>query len=135
MIVKCLSNTGAALPNTCLDTRAGISSDTVFPLTRGREYVVYAFTIYLAHIWYFIINDDQLPWPVWAPAPLFEVAEGSIPQGWAYGYFRFANGDQCPLVSFPEWAADYEFYERLVDGGIAEREVFQSWREVLEPRR
>ena|SRR5664279_1429855 len=101
MMVRCQSNTGAALPDSCLDPRAGISTETSFPLTVGREYAVYAFTIYSCHVWYYILNDDQLSWPVWAPAPLFEVAEGSIPEGWTYGYFRFTNGDQYPIVSFP----------------------------------
>lgn len=132
MIIKCLSNDGTALPASCLDPRAGISSDTVFPLTVGRKYAVYAFTVFLSHIWYYIINDDRLPWPVWAPAPLFDVTDGTLPQGWVYGYFRFANGDQYPLVSFPEWATDRRFYERLVDGGKPERELFLHWRQELE---
>lgn len=132
MIVRCRSNIGADLPATCLDPRAGVGKDTIFPLTPGRLYIVYAFTVYLSHIWYYIINDDNLSWPVWAPAPLFDVADGRIPSGWKYGYFRFDSGDQYPLVSFPEWADDYAFYERLVEGGAAEREVFERWRRELE---
>ena len=123
MIVTCRSNRGADLPPNCTDPRAGIYGNTIFPLSIGKEYQVYALTIYLCHAWYYIINDDSFDYPVWAPAPLFDITNPEIPTGWHCTYHRFAHGEY-PVISFPEWADDPTFYERLVDGDEAAKSIF-----------
>ena len=82
--------------------------------------------------WYFVLDDDGLAWPVWMPAPLFEVEDGSLPASWKYGYVRTGRDSQYPVISFPEWAEDRFFYERLVDGDVTAREVFQRRRREIE---
>ena len=132
MIVRATATTGEVLPVLSRDSAAGIDIETDFPVTLGRAYAVFAVTIYLGIAWYYIFNDDGHPWPTWAPAPLFEVVDGAIPASWRFGYFNFARENQYPILSFPEWAEDHTFYERLVDGDEAVVRVFnERRREVL----
>lgn len=132
MIVRCQATTGAALPVDARDPLLGINLDTEYPVTVGRSYPVYGVTILLGITWYYILDDDELPWPVWAPAPLFDVIDGTLPNSWQFGYFRFSLEQQFPLLSFPEWAADHFFYERLVDGEEDAVRVFACRRQEVE---
>lgn len=116
MKVRCVSNSGSFLPKECLDPRWGYSSETEFPLTTGRVYVVYAMTTQLAHLWYYVLDDNQLPYPVWQPSPLFDVVDGSLPGDWLINHHRSDNAGFYPLISYPAWANDGFYYERLVDG-------------------
>lgn len=133
MIVRCGANTGAALPAANLDPRRGYDTSTEFPLTIGRDYHVFALTVFLGAAWYYVLDDDGHAWPTWSPAALFDVADGAIPIGWALGYFRLSPDEQYPLISFPEWAADHTFYERLVDGEQEAVRVFAARRAEIDP--
>jgi hypothetical protein len=127
MLIRCVSDSGASLPPECIDERRNLTAETVFPLTPGREYVVYGVTQYLDHIWYYVFDDDNLPYPVWKPAALFEVADPRVPEGWCFVHRRL--GDKYTfLLSFREWAEDHYFYERLVDGDSATVEIFTRRR-------
>ncbi|MEZ0579131.1 hypothetical protein [Nocardioides sp. MH1] len=132
MIVRCIANTGASLPAANIDTRRGYDRATEFPLTIGDSYAVFAFTIFLGTGWYYVIDDDRLDWPTWMPASLFDVVDGSIPAGWKLGYVRLSADDQRPIVSFPEWADDPAFYERLVDQDPVAVQVFDRRRREIE---
>ena len=132
MIVRCVETTGDALPITARDPVQGVDADTVFPVARDREYHVYAITVLLGIAWYYVMDEDGNPWPTWVPAPLFEVVDGSFPPSWRIGYFRFSPDDQYPILSFPEWAQDHQFYERLVDGDPVAIEIFARRRAEIE---
>ena len=115
MIVRCTANSGAALPEANLDPRRGYDRTTEFPLTLGRDYTFFAITVFLGTAWYYVLDDDWLDWPTWSPSALFDVVDGAIPASWIIGYFRASAENQYPIISFPEWAQDHQFYERLVD--------------------
>jgi hypothetical protein len=116
MIVRCRTTTAGGLPAYAYDSERGITPDTEYPVTPGRDYPVVGITIMQGQAWYYIHDDDDLAWPIWTPASVFEVVDGHMPASWIVGYFRFAPDRQYPLISFPEWASDHYFYERLVDG-------------------
>ncbi|GAB78172.1 hypothetical protein SAMN05421595_0693 [Austwickia chelonae] len=128
MIVRCVATTGEALPLTARDPAQGVSADTEFALTLEDEYEVFAVTVFLGTTWYYVMDDDGNPWPTWVPAALFDVEDGSISPTWCLGYFRFGRDDQYPILSFPEWAHDHQFYERLVDGDAAAVATFERRR-------
>ena len=132
MIVRCISRTGEALPTFAYDSRQGVTAQTEFAVTPGRAYHVFGVTVLLGIAWYYVLGDDGLAWPIWMPAPLFEVVDGSIPVSWIVGYFRFSRDSQYPMISFPEWATDHEFYERLVDGEPEAARVFALRRAEVE---
>jgi hypothetical protein len=111
----------------------GISYDTEFPLTIGETYVVYAITMFQGHCWYYVLDDNRLPYPVWELAPLFEIADPYIPRDWIYGYVRTSEQDEgVPIVSFPEWVLNQSYYERLVDGDPEARSIFEARRASAE---
>lgn len=132
MIVRCIANTGAALPSFSYDKNQGVTAESVFAVTLGRNYHVFGVTTLLGTAWYYILNDDGHEWPAWVPAPLFDVVDGRLPASWIVGYFRFSRESQYPMVSFPEWATDHEFYERLVDGDSEAVRVFSMRRAEIE---
>lgn len=132
MIVRCLAAIADGLPANAYDSNQGVSSDTEFPVTPGRAYPVYAVTMFLGIPWYYVQDDDGLAWPTWVPAGMFEVLDGHLPASWILGYFRFAPNDQYPLISFPEWASDHHFYERLVDGDPDAVRIYASRRAEVD---
>lgn len=132
MIIRSISNTGETLPATSRDSARGINSDTEFPVTIGRSYSVFAMTVFLGVAWYYVLDDDGHDWPTWIPASLFDLVDGTLPGSWLVGYFRFGVENQYPILSFPEWAHDHGFYERLVDGEPEAVRVFKERRQEIE---
>lgn len=132
MIVRCIGNTGDLLPPASRDPSQGFTSYTEFPLTVGKQYAVQAITVLLGITWYYVMDDDGHDWPNHMPATLFDVADGSLPDSWEVGYHRFTLDNQYPIVSFPAWAADHHFYERLVDDDPVAVETFARQRQEIE---
>lgn len=132
MIVRCTAKTGEVLPAFAYDSKRGVAADTEFAVTLGRTYFVYGVTLLLGIAWYYVLDDDGHDWPTWIHAPLFDLVDGAIPASWVVGYFRFSRDDQYPLLSFPEWATDHRFYERLVDGVPEAVRVFSMRRAEVE---
>ena len=135
MIVRCVANTGEALPATSWDPRVGLTADTEFEVMLGRQYEVFAVTVRLNMNWYYVIDNSGSSYPIWKPAVLFDIVDGSIPPSWRLGYFRFSHDRQYSILSFPEWAEDYHFYERLVDEEASAMEIFERRRlKLITPR-
>lgn len=111
-----------------MDARGWNAVDTEFPLTIGRSYWVYGLAVYLGTIWYYVLNDDGNRWPLWEPSGLFEVEDGTIPASWIFGNYRFDRNEQYPILSFPEWAGDFSYYERLLDDEPEALEIFARRR-------
>ena len=109
--------------------------DTAFEVTIGAEYAVYGVTVWRGHCWYYVFDDDDLAYPVWKPAALFEVSDPTMPRNWVFGYVQPVDGDGgqgFPVISFPEWALDRYFYEHLVDGDRLARAAFDRNRAEAE---
>lgn len=133
MRVRCIASSGSALPASCIDEPANITRDTEFPLTVGSDYVVYGTTMHRGHCWYYVFDDNKLTYPVWKLAPLFEVSDPALPHDWIVGYTRSDNyPESYPVFSFPEWALDHYFYERLVDGDATAVAIFAARRVSAE---
>lgn len=132
MIVRCVANSGMDLPTVNLDPRSGYDRSTEFPLTLGREYPVFGLTVFLGTAWYYILDDDGNSWPIWFPSALFDVVDGTLPASWIVGHFRLGGEEQYTILSFPEWATDYNFYERLLDRDPDTERVFDLRRKEIE---
>jgi hypothetical protein len=132
MILTCLSNQGAVLPDRNIDVQAGFTRETHFPITIGREYVVYAMTIRGHDVWYYILDDRNLPYPVWHPAPLFSVVDGKVPSSWRYIYTSSAD-DFLAVWAFPEWAQDPgRYYDQLSDRDEEALAIFSRRRQEID---
>jgi hypothetical protein len=131
VLLRCSSDRGADLPTEYLDVSLGLTKDTSFPLTIGREYVVFALTTFVGGIWYYIADDDYSYYPVWSPAPLFAVVDGAISPAWRAAHHRF--GERMTVVlAFDEWAHDPSYYERLTEHDEGAVATFRMYKERLE---
>lgn len=136
MRVRAVANTGAALPDSAL--REGhVYSEQLFMLTLGREYVVYAMTVDSGHPWFYIVDDDLHPWPMWHPGPLFELVDGRVSRYWVFGYAPRdddAQGRAVPNAefAFPEWIREPMFLDRLTDNEQPEVSVFARYKSLMD---
>ncbi|MDQ0992555.1 hypothetical protein QFZ74_003783 [Streptomyces sp. V3I7] len=133
MKVRVIGNSGERLPLSMLDSKWGLTRDASFPLAIGKEYVVYAITVVKDAFWYYLLDEHDLPYPVWYPSPLFQVSDGSIPAHWVVNYVsNEASSDRtgASLITFKEWANDPFFYERLVEGEAGAVAAFQNERNI-----
>ncbi|WP_075002807.1 hypothetical protein [Streptomyces qinglanensis] len=126
MKVQAVARTGAALPSDALSERWNIAESTEFAITPGCEYIVFGITCVSGLFWYYILDDRNLGYPVWHPCALFEVKDGTIPSWWIANYFPHYLNERSgvSIISFPEWAADALFYEKLFDGDSAALAAF-----------
>lgn len=131
MRVRCLQRTGERLPSAVFGSRSGYSRETEFYLTVGREYVVYGLTLWQGVPWIYICDDlyadGDIWWPVWHPLMLFEIVDARISMSWVIARSSVDEPDAL-FITFPQWADDRGFYERLIDSRGAEFELFEAYK-------
>lgn len=111
----------------------GLTEETHFDLKLGKEYVVYGLTVFLGHVWYYIADESYSSFPVWNPAALFEVTDGSISRYWIAGFQPGgAKADPSLLMAFAEWVNDPTFYTRLTDGDQQATAIFGEYKKRLD---
>lgn len=115
LVVRCRENSLASLRDEFLDDRRGYRSSTTLPLSVGAQYDVFAISSFLGGFWYYVLDDDRHRYPVWYPAPVFDIVSETVPEGWVLAHHRTKDGGVTSILSFPEWASDPHYYERLVD--------------------
>jgi hypothetical protein len=134
MKVRAISNSGRQLPLPMLDSGWGLTRESSFPITVGKEYVVYAITVVKDAFWYYLLDEHDLPYPVWYPSPLFKVSDGTIPTHWTATYVSDPTSHDrvgTSLITFKDWANDPYFYEKLVDGESDAVAAFRNERNIL----
>ena len=133
MRVRCTSNRGVDLPDLYLDPAGGYAATTTFELERSKEYVVYALTIRRGGIWYYILDETGTPYPIWNPAPLFEVVDARMSRYWTFGFTEDGLRAGSAIFAFGEWARDpADYYDRLTDGEERAEATFAQFRELLD---
>jgi hypothetical protein len=114
MRIRCLYNDIQAIPDAELRASAARRihlQGEIDGLIPGKEYVVQAIsrrgseTLYYIELW----DNDTYPSP-W-PAAFFDISHGSIPTTWVS-----AQQNDTTITTFPYWALDPMFFERLIDG-------------------
>ena len=83
MRVRCVANTGKALPDSYL--RVGYTRDSQFDVKVGTAYTVYGISLRLGALSY-LIDPEGEGCPNWYPVVLFELADARVPETW---YFSF----------------------------------------------
>ena len=134
MKVKATGNSGSKLPSVMLDPDWGLTKESSFPLVVGKEYVVFAIAAVKDVFWYYVLDEHDLPYPIWYPSPLFDVSDGSIPPHWVANYSPHPTRPDrvgSSFVAFEAWATDPTFYESLVDGDSDAVVAFQDERSLL----
>ncbi|REJ69818.1 MAG: hypothetical protein DWQ31_03290 [Planctomycetota bacterium] len=75
-------------------------------------------------MWVFIHTDIHGNCPYPYPLEFFEVVDSSIPASWEVSFVDRGDGCEFNRISFAEWAADDDFYERLVDEDVKCAETY-----------
>jgi hypothetical protein len=95
--------------------------------------VVYALTVFLGDIWYYVCDDSYSYYPVWNPAVLFAIADDRLSRFWNAAYrSKQESSDQAFVLAFSEWTSDPSFYERLTDGETAAVDVFKRYKKLMD---
>lgn len=114
-----------------------MTEDTDLSITLGSTYVVYAITFELCYPWYYICDDAydniHVAYPIWYPAPLFDLVDGGLSRHWEWNYFLARSGKEYQsIIAFPEWARDPGFYDRLTDLEDEAVSVFGRYKRLID---
>jgi hypothetical protein len=97
-------------------------------LTAGRKYEVHALAVFDGQAMLQIIDD--LRYPAWLPAWLFEVVDASLPTDWICNTYQ---ADPVVLAGPSFVAKDQGSYRRMVEQQADEVDLF--WKRVAERER
>lgn len=115
---------------TCVSTQYPGSDreDYSDDLVVGTDYVAYGITIRKGDFWYYICDKSFLYYPIWRPGSLFRIADPRLSRLWILG-----GGPDCPpIISFPEWVNDLQYYNRLTDGDPDAMAVFANYKRLMD---
>jgi hypothetical protein len=119
----CRFCTGSALARQRFD--AGYSPATIFHLTVGREYEVYAMALWESGLVVLVVDDTGLP--RWQPVELFDITDHSVPVDWEFDLG--ARGDLVKaLWGYSTLIRDPHHHDSLSELAPRALEVF--WSEV-----
>ena len=128
MKIKCITNKVSSLPQVIKENYS-ISYENFF-VSEGEEYTVYAISIHLGYVWYYL-GVKYLDYPDFFPATLFEVTDNRLSRYWVIGVYEI-NGYLLPKLAFPKWIDQMDFYSNLVDGEDMEVNIFKKYKNLME---
>jgi hypothetical protein len=131
MRAVCIARRGETLPEGYLDPRLNVKRETDFHLTVGQKYMIYAVAIRNQQVWYYVVDDDNLWFPIYKPAPLFSIVDDRVSRHWRVKLTP-GNLNHEVLLAFEEWASDDQFYDRLSDKDQAAVRVFRERRQQMD---
>jgi len=122
MKVVCTANSGKALQTKYL---VGYSPETVFHLTLGAEYIVFAFSVYRGSPM-LLLAEDRTSLPNWYPVDLFSISDARVPQGWLSASYT-ASGEALQfLMGYERIVSDESHYDGLLERIPADLEAFRA---------
>jgi hypothetical protein len=102
---------------------AGLVTPGQVFLTSGQAYAVFAIAVFKGRTTLQVIDD--LKYPAWLPAWLFDVVDPTVPSDWICNVFH----DDPVLVAGPTFVAkDQEAHARMVE--LEPHEVDLFWKRV-----
>lgn len=133
MKVKCIYNNVNDLPNYLVGKDKTCKENSSFHLKINKEYIVYAMTVMDDIVWYYICDEDYSTFPVLVPCPLFEVVDKKISRYWIFNCTPIHNYTDFNCEwSFPEWANDIYFYNKLVEWEKTEEDLFAYYKQKMD---
>lgn len=125
MIVKCIKNKV---------NDEGIWSKSSTPLEDlliiGNYYVVYGVFFKEGSVFVEILFNERRLYTDTLPLELFEIFDRRLSKYFVLGQIGI-KGMLLPFISFPEWASDRHYFEKLVDGDKESRIIFNYYRDIL----
>ena len=120
MLVKCITNDVDQLSAAMIKSRLkesihrdGADNDLIV----GNTYIVSAMDSWGdggIRVYLHTVPESDHPYPY--PIEMFEVIDSAVGSNWCVAFEQQSLGTCIKRISFPEWANDDSFYERLVEG-------------------
>ncbi|HWA93030.1 MAG TPA: hypothetical protein VG844_00410 [Terracidiphilus sp.] len=121
MKVQCIATTGKALLTKFL---VGYCDETVFNLTLGAEYTVFAFSVY-GGASMLLLAEDNTDLPNWYPIDLFTISDAQVPRDWYCAAYP-GNGEVLQfLMGYERIVRDEAHYDGLLERLPEDLETFQ----------
>lgn len=132
MRVRCIKNSGQALPSEYLDKSLGISTMSEFNLTLGKDYIVYT-VVFLSgnRLLYYLCDDAYTYYPKNYAAPLFRVIDNSVSRYWRLETYEDRKLTLA-ILGFDKWVSERYFYDRLTDGEEPEVSIFSDMKNLID---
>lgn len=124
MRVRCTTSNAVGLPS-------GQKVDLVDNLRVGESYVVYAMSLRAEGLMYYVVTSQQDYYPRAKPASLFAIEDGRPSKLWMTSHDE-NNRWEYMLMTFPEWAQDRSFYDRLTDGKESDVALFRQKKRFMD---
>lgn len=123
MKVTAAGSRGADLPEEAIGRTPGYKH-SVFHVTVGEEYNVYAMALWVGGLILMVLDD--LGRPHWYPLELFRVSESSVPAAWRFGYIQERVGTMAPIAlwGYRSLIDDPRHHEALIDRNRGALRVF-----------
>jgi hypothetical protein len=126
--VQCIANTAAVLSERHF--RNGYTTESTFHISTGREYTLFAVSLYRGVV-HFLLSDDTNR-PNWYPFEMFVIIDCSIPHGWLLSSTP-ANAEGLQLLmGYPSLIEIDSHYDDLLERVPCALEIFANERAAAE---
>lgn len=107
-------------------------------LTANAQYTVLAISAFKRQLFVYIMDDDDLSYPVPFPVDLFQITDSRISSIWYSDLTEITSFDELNLeneevISFKEWTIRRSrFYENLLDEDKGTIELFNNYLKTIK---
>lgn len=105
-----------------------------FPLTLGKEYVVYGVSFRGSLPWYYVCDDNFTHYPALWSSLLFKVVDGTPSRFWTMNPGRGSKEglEVYPRLVLPNWAESDEYYDQLTNGHVSIVAEFVRFKQLMD---
>lgn len=130
IVARCIINRVLDLPGDRVINRISKTisvRERIALLEIGKSYAVFAIDVWDdGGVRIYIDCGSDFPHPF--PIEFFELTSNDIPIGWAVKFAETEYGRSVQTISFREWLADPNFFEKLIDDDPVAQELYRYWR-------
>ena len=130
MILECLFNKIENVDAVYSEYIKQYIHQTEVALEIGKEYVVYGIVFRSNVPWFYVCEEESDDYPRLHFSGFFNLIDPKVSSVWEVNYSTKANNITHILPG--EWNADPSFYENLVEGNEAEKEIFQRLKSFID---
>jgi hypothetical protein len=105
-----------------------------FPLTLGKEYLVYGVSFRDSIPWYYVCDDNFIYYPALWSSLLFKLVDGTPSRFWRFNPGICSNDGLIvyPRLVLPNWAISDDYYDRLTDGDEITVAEFRRFKQLMD---
>jgi hypothetical protein len=128
MRVKCIENKVSILPKILHEF---FGDNLNANLILNESYLVYALKEDCGYIWFCLLEKENSR-PRWYPEHFFSVEDQHLSKYWIFNFYLDWQKIKSPLLAFPEWANDIDFYAGLFDDNEEAWEILKKYLKLMD---